>query len=368
MSLDPHLDHAAEDRDGSRPRPPDDAALAALTGLTDTGTLSMEPGQEPIRTLLWTAATERPLEEVAALVSLLRRTGEVPSPGDEALRAAAVARPLEEVMQLVALLHEPPHEFDEADTTLRAAAVGRPIEDVAELVNIFGGDEGESARSMARPGVTADAAAADAVETDTTEAGDDRDGDARADAPARAIRRAGIAAAFSRPAPASASAPAPAPAAAAAAAAAAAGVRPQRRAGKTAVPAPASALRSVLRWPTVALLVVCAVLHLPTDYTRLGSGSVADVLSLALTVVCLVSAVWLAVRDSVRLWVAGASAALAVVVAQAVSAVVGMDLLSSSLGTFPGASVVAVVCAVAAVGLAGTALTLRRQAAVAARA
>ncbi|MYV56024.1 hypothetical protein GT042_26630, partial [Streptomyces sp. SID3212] len=143
----------------------------------------------------------------------------------------------------------------------------------------------------------------------------------------------------------------------------AAGVRPQRRAGKAAVPAPASVPRSVLRWPAMALLLVCAVLHLPTDYTRLGSGSVADVLSLALTVVCLVSAVWLAVRDSVLLWVAGASAALAVVVAQAVAAVVGMDLLSSSLGGFPGASVVAVVCAVAAVGLAGTALTLRRQAA-----
>ncbi|MFJ9211989.1 hypothetical protein [Streptomyces sp. NPDC102264] len=61
----------------------------------------------PIRTLLWTAATARPLDEVAALVSLLKRTGEVPNPGDEALRAAAVTRPLDEVRQLVALLNEP---------------------------------------------------------------------------------------------------------------------------------------------------------------------------------------------------------------------------------------------------------------------
>ncbi|MYV56703.1 hypothetical protein GT042_30180, partial [Streptomyces sp. SID3212] len=212
MSLDPHLDPATEDRDESRPRPPDDAALAALTGLTDSATLSMEPGQEPIRTLLWTAATERPLEEVAALVSLLRRTGEVPSPGDEALRAAAVARPLEEVMRLVALLHEPPHEFDEADTTLRAAAVGRPIEDVAELVSIFGGEEGEAARAAAVPRATAKAGeteppepaeAENADTADTAEARDDEDGNARQDAPVRAVRRAGIAAAFSRPAPAS---------------------------------------------------------------------------------------------------------------------------------------------------------------------
>ena len=103
----------------------------------------VEPGHEPIRTLLWTAATIRPLDEVAALVSLLKRTGEFPSPGDEALRAAAVSRPVDEVRQLVAMLNEPPHETDEADTALRAVAVGRSIEDVAQLVNILGHEEDE---------------------------------------------------------------------------------------------------------------------------------------------------------------------------------------------------------------------------------
>lgn len=107
----------------------------------------VEPGAEPIRTLLWTAATYRPLEEVAALVSLLKRTGVYPDSGNEALRAAAVARPLDEVRQLVAMLNEPGHEVDEADTTLRAAAVGRSIEDVAQLVDILGADEAE-ARSL----------------------------------------------------------------------------------------------------------------------------------------------------------------------------------------------------------------------------
>ncbi|MGW6512883.1 hypothetical protein ACWGCP_36170, partial [Streptomyces niveus] len=102
-----------------------------------------ESGEEPIRTLLWTAATYRPLEEVAALVMLLKRTGEVPNPGDEALRVAAVARPIDEVMQLVGMLNEPPHEIDEADTTLRAAAVGRPIEEVAQLVSFLGTHENE---------------------------------------------------------------------------------------------------------------------------------------------------------------------------------------------------------------------------------
>ncbi|WP_405574796.1 hypothetical protein OG317_33700 [Streptomyces sp. NBC_01167] len=109
---------------------------------------------EPIRTLLWTAATHRPLDEVAALVSLLNRTGELSRPGDEALRAAAVARPLEEVRQLVTLLNETPHDTGEAGTTLRAAAMGRSIEDVAELVAILGMDHGtrSGTGSMTVPG------------------------------------------------------------------------------------------------------------------------------------------------------------------------------------------------------------------------
>ncbi|WP_327677528.1 hypothetical protein [Streptomyces sp. NBC_00467] len=109
---------------------------------------------EPIRTLLWTAAAHRPLDEVAALVSLLNRTGELSRPGDEALRAAAVARPLEEVRQLVTLLTETPHDTGEASTTLRAAAMGRLVEDVAELAAILGMDHGtrSGTGSMTVPG------------------------------------------------------------------------------------------------------------------------------------------------------------------------------------------------------------------------
>ncbi len=139
MTTDPTIPSTADNDD--RSKPPDAAAAymasayaaaaeaaapdpiqeAAAAGAATPDTLQ-EAGDEPIRTLLWTAATYRPLDEVAALVSLLNRTGAVPSPGDEALRAAAVARPLDEVRQLVALLNEHPHEVDEAGTTLRAAA------------------------------------------------------------------------------------------------------------------------------------------------------------------------------------------------------------------------------------------------------
>ncbi|MEU6850962.1 hypothetical protein ABZ901_13665, partial [Actinacidiphila alni] len=103
----------------------------------DDDRTSADPGDEPRHTLLSTAATGRPLPEVASLVSLLRQTGDAPSAGDEALRLAAVARPVDEVRQLVTLLGEPPHANGEAGTALRAAAMGRPIEDVAELVTIF---------------------------------------------------------------------------------------------------------------------------------------------------------------------------------------------------------------------------------------
>ncbi len=52
-----------------------------------------DTGDEAIHTLLTTAATERPVNEVAALVARLQETGELSSPADVALRAAAVTRP-----------------------------------------------------------------------------------------------------------------------------------------------------------------------------------------------------------------------------------------------------------------------------------
>ncbi|MGW2042562.1 hypothetical protein ACWCO4_31530, partial [Streptomyces virginiae] len=50
-----------------------------------------------MRTLLETAATCRPVEEVTALVSLLKEDGPLPDAGHDALRAAAVTRPVQDV-------------------------------------------------------------------------------------------------------------------------------------------------------------------------------------------------------------------------------------------------------------------------------
>lgn len=61
-------------------------------------------GDDGLRMLLQTAVACRPLEEVADLVTLLRRSGQVPDAANEALRAAAVSRPVEDVVSLALLL------------------------------------------------------------------------------------------------------------------------------------------------------------------------------------------------------------------------------------------------------------------------
>ncbi|WP_244282961.1 hypothetical protein [Streptomyces flavidovirens] len=299
-----------------------------------------DSSDEPIRTLLWTAATCRPLEEVAALVSLLKRTGEVPSPGDEALRAAAVARPLDEVRQLVAMLAEHPHEVDEADTTLRAAAVGRPIEDVAQLVSILGHEDGDAQRPPAGEAAVAHKKRV-APERGTTPGVGGRSTDGKpAAAPERPSGRPAWPTLDPR------------------------GVIPAvgdtlatGHGGDTASPA----LRSVLRWPAAVLLFACGVIHLPTDFAHLRSGGYADALSIAVTVLCLVFGVWLAVRDTMRVWAASAATAIGIVALHALASVGTVDLLESSLGeSLAWADAAAVSCAAIGAVLAGSAL-LRRQ-------
>ncbi|MGW2585206.1 hypothetical protein ACWCYZ_28470 [Streptomyces virginiae] len=111
-----------------------------------------EPTTPPMRTLVETAATCRPVEEVTALVSLLKEGGPLPDAGHDALRTAAVTRPVQDVRRMVALLGESPHEVAEADLTLRAAAVGRSIEDVALLVTILGKEDAAETERRGRAG------------------------------------------------------------------------------------------------------------------------------------------------------------------------------------------------------------------------
>lgn len=313
----------------------------------------VEGTDEPIRTLLWTAATYRPLEEVAALVGLLKRTKEVSSPGDEALRAAAVARPLEEVRQLVAMLGGPPHHLDEADTTLRAAAVGRPIEEVAQLVDILCTEDGggwprsagatEDTTRDAAPAEAGDSPAdagkaADGRTTTTRRAGDKRvflrkPGDRKAAGRKGDGRRDGE---RKRPA------------------VAAARIRFAAPGGGDAV---TPGLRSVLRWPAAIVLLVCGLVHLPSDLAGLRAGDSTGLLAVGVTALCLGVGAWLTLRDTVRIWAAAAATGVGIVALHATAGVGDTDLLASSVGgPYAWASAAAVVCAALAAGLAASAL------------
>ncbi|WP_255305834.1 hypothetical protein [Streptomyces sp. Wb2n-11] len=340
MTTDPTIPSTADDDD--RSKPPDAVAAymaSAYAAAAEAGTpeSAQEAGDEPIRTLLWTAATHRPLDEVAALVSLLHQTGAVPSPGDEALRAAAVARPLDEVRQLVALLNEHPHEVDEAGTTLRAAAVGRPIEDVAQLVSILGADDGDHRHP----------AGAATVHENRTAPGGERTPDGRTTGDQTAappVERPDSSPGWPTNAP------------------------------QSAVPVvgdvlttgqqhddTSSVLRSVLRWSAALALFACGLIHLPTDFAHLRSGGYADALSVAVTVFCLVLGMWLAVRDTARVWAASAATAIGIVALHVLANIGTMDLLESSLGeSFAWADAAAVSFAAFGAVISSSAL-LRRQ-------
>lgn len=279
-------------------------------GTPDTPS-SDDPAQ-PIRTLLETAATCRPLEEVTALVSLLKESGRLPDAGHEALRKAAVCRPVHDVQRMVALLGEPPHEVVEADITLRAAAVGRSIEDVALLVDILGNERAQRAERAER---------------------DERDG---RPVPGKRDRRGGRDGWIHRPGRPGPTGPADpyedqyeepelheepyeppyqelydAPYQ----------ERPRRTAAApVAEPATSPALRHVLRWPVALALLVSGVLHLPTDLTTLSSASPGAYLPLLVTALCLGLGALLALRDTPTVWRAGAAVAVGVVALHVVGA------------------------------------------------
>ncbi|MFJ4872757.1 hypothetical protein [Streptomyces sp. NPDC088757] len=274
-----------------------------------------DTGDEAIHTLLTTAATERPVNEVAALVARLQETGELSSPADVALRAAAVTRPLDEVRELLVLLNASGYDLHQAETTLRAAAVGRPIEDVVRLVGILGTDGADW-----RPTGTG------------TGTGDTTPGSVPA-------------------------------------AAAAVPKRPRGAAKRTGSPldgalatGPGShstspALRSVLRWPAALALLACGLVHLPTDLTGLRAGGDTETLSVVVTVLCLVGGVWLAVRDTLVVWAAAAGLGVAVITLHGVASARTVDLLSGSLGaTSAWAKALALLGAVAVVVLAASAV------------
>ncbi|MFE5907670.1 hypothetical protein ACFQ6B_01030 [Streptomyces wedmorensis] len=308
----------AEASDAPRPGPDDEAPVPEESG-----------DEAAVHTLLRTAATERPVEEVAALVARLQETGELTSPADVALRAAAVTRPLDEVRQLLALLNASGYDLHEAETTLRAAAVGRPVEDVVRLVGILGADGGDR-----RSTGGGDAGAKQDVAPGKQ--GPARVGGAAAPAvtAAAAPKKRGRGAAEGRKS-------------------ALDGALAAGPGSHLATPA----LRSVLRWPAALALFACGLLHLPTDLAGVRSGGDAQVFSVVVAVLCLACAAWLAVRDTLIAWAAAAGVAVFVIVVHGVAGASTVEPLGDSLGTtFAWAKALALLSAVGIVCLAASAL------------
>ncbi|WP_405420471.1 hypothetical protein [Streptomyces erythrochromogenes] len=283
-----------------------------------------------MRTLLETAATCRPVEEVTALVSLLKEDGRLPDAGQEALRAAAVTRPVQDVQRMVTLLGDAPHEVGEADITLRAAAVGRSIEDVALLVTFLGKDEPGEPEPQRRARPAADAGAGAPVAAPHPQAFE-QPREKPYEPPYTGLYDAPHQAKSRRPAP-------------------------------VGEPARAAALGHVLRWPVAIALLVSGALHLPQDLTALASASPLALLPLLVTLVCLGVGALVALRDTTAVWRAGAVTAVGVVALHVLGGSLAFDPLAGTVGgsrAWAGAAVM--LCAAAGAVLAGLALRNRQE-------
>ncbi|MFG1808077.1 hypothetical protein [Streptomyces sp. NPDC049040] len=253
---------------------------------------------DPIRTLLWTAATARPLAEVAALVGLIRRT-----PRLRGRRPAATASPPGAARRFAA----PPAALRGTAGTGKAphaAAAGRPTAAPATPSAILGPPPGGAA------------------------------GSAPPAAPAH-----GPAPAFAAQPHAPAAVPLADPAAGPRDAPAGNGGEQRRRAG------------SALRWVTAGLLPVLGLIQLPADPAGLPAVGYTDDLSPALAVVCVALSVLLALRDAVWVWALVAVAAVAALLLHALTALLGTaDLLRHSVGSaLAGSGAAQAACAALAV-------------------
>ncbi|MFE1172966.1 hypothetical protein [Streptomyces sp. NPDC058773] len=324
----------------------------------------MTPEQNSAHTLLWEAVTQRPLEEVAALVERLKRSGDVPNPGDEALRMAVVSRPVSEVAALFDLLRATPHTAESSQDALRAVAVDRSVEEVAQLIELFdrtkSGGAGFHGLADRLPPPGGPGGPGDPLEPERTASMHVLDPDVRplgrdgqplysmqGDAPMANQQQPSRPPWSQRPA----------------------GTVPQGgpRWGAPADGEPrqpgyavAGVLRSVLRWPAAVALALCGLSHLPVNSTHLPNAQATAGLSVAIVIVYLLLAGWLAMHDTALVWTVSAAAAMIIIALHALSRAGVFAPLGSGLGDaamWP--ELLAVALAIVSAGLAGAALLYR---------
>lgn len=387
-------------------RPLDEvASLAHL--LNQTGE-QPRPGDEALHL----AAVSRPLDDVRQLISLLKKPPHTDDEADTTLRVVAAERSIEDVAALIADCHPVANAPREEPVASQETALA-PFEPVAASFESPQAPAPSApdpapavpvvpvSASLPVPMAMAMAAPA-AMPPDAAPVNGDQDNGGRVPVPDGQFRRApdadtaratdNASAAHSAPAvghttavdhapsadnvPADHSAPAvdsaPAPDSALAAHSAAANGpaesgRPVESgpatpeagaatAGTGAARAPA--LRSVLRWPAAAALLLIGVLHLPNDIMAVHAGNRTAAASMVIAAICLTLACLLPLYDTVWAWALGAGAAVATAAVHSVGArFKSVHLLRDSLGsTFSGATTLAVLCAVVAAVLAGTVL------------
>ncbi|MEV0638288.1 hypothetical protein AB0I77_25765 [Streptomyces sp. NPDC050619] len=92
---------------------------------------------DPVGELVRAAVSDRPLEDIAHLITLLEQSPEYAEATVAALRAVGVGRSVEDVTRLVALLTRPPRDAASADEAIRAAAESRPVAEVTRLLALL---------------------------------------------------------------------------------------------------------------------------------------------------------------------------------------------------------------------------------------
>ncbi|WP_240980593.1 hypothetical protein [Streptomyces sp. Z423-1] len=91
----------------------------------------------PVGDLVHAAVSDRPLEEIVRLITLMEQSPEYAQTVVAVLRSVAVDRPVEDVARLVVELTRPPREADSADETIRVAVERRSLEDVSRLMALL---------------------------------------------------------------------------------------------------------------------------------------------------------------------------------------------------------------------------------------
>ncbi|MCX5053873.1 MULTISPECIES: hypothetical protein [unclassified Streptomyces] len=117
------------------------------------------PDDDPVSALVHAAVADRPLEEVADLITLLEESPQYARATVDALRAVGTDRSVEDITRLVTLLTRPPRDAASADEAIRAAAENRPVEEVTRLMALLHrtqterhfGQEAARAAAQARP-------------------------------------------------------------------------------------------------------------------------------------------------------------------------------------------------------------------------